>query len=349
MELSKLQNEIVHTNKEKVVVIAAAGSGKTAVLTERVKYLLEQGAEPSHMVIITFTNAAAEEMSKRVDTNGAFLGTIHSYANYLLKSAGYKTESCIDSEDFDLLFAMVKEHLDCIRIVDNLLLDEAQDSSALQFEFLLQTIKPKSFFLVADCRQSIYEFNGARPDILRDLADRTDITTYDLNENYRNGYTILNFARSLIQKLGDDYEDDSISMNGQLGKVLKVDYSLPAVLSCIQKFGEPKDWFVLTRTNAQLESIYSYLIKNGIPCDTFKRAALSNEDFEKKMRENTVKVLTVHTSKGLEANNVIVVGTNSYNDEEVRISYVAATRAKELLIWTKKPKAIKRKSAWGWS
>ena len=42
MELSLLQKEIVETKKDKVIVLSAAASGKTRVLTERVNYLLNQ-------------------------------------------------------------------------------------------------------------------------------------------------------------------------------------------------------------------------------------------------------------------------------------------------------------------
>ena len=56
------------------------------------------------------------------------------------------------------------------------------------------------------------------------------------------------------------------------------------------------------------------------------------------MNKNTVKVLTIHTSKGLENKNVIVVGATTFlksysNIEEIRVAYVAATRAKDKLIW----------------
>ena len=99
-------------------------------------------------------------------------------------------------------------------------------------------------------------------------------------------------------------------------------------------FGE---WFILTRTNAQIDEIANVFKRYGIPYDTFKRAQLDNKELNKKMKENTVKILTIHTAKGLEANNVIVIGAKFYNVEERCISYVAATRARNLLIWTKMP------------
>ena len=63
------------------------------------------------------------------------------------------------------------------------------------------------------------------------------------------------------------------------------------------------------------------------------------------MRMNTVKVLTIHSAKGLEAKNVVVIGARFWNEEEKRLSYVAATRARDLLIWMKtKPNRKKAKN-----
>ena len=81
----------------------------------------------------------------------------------------------------------------------------------------------------------------------------------------------------------------------------------------------------------------------GVPYDTFKKASLTSNELNEKMKANTVKVLTIHTSKGLEAKNVAVVGARFSNLEEKCISYVAATRAKELLVWTHKVRSNKPK------
>ena len=104
------------------------------------------------------------------------------------------------------------------------------------------------------------------------------------------------------------------------------------------------DWFILTRSNAQLEMIKTYLEKNDIPCSTFKRSQLTKEEFSKEMKANTVKVLTIHTSKGLENKNVIVIGAKLYQDEEVRLAYVAATRARDYLVWMMPEKKKKNKT-----
>ena len=350
MELSTAQQKIVEAKESKIVVIASAAAGKTAVLTERTRYLLEHGADPSKMVLITFTNAAAEELAERLNhPKGMFIGTIHSYANYLLLSYGKETSDLLETEQFDRLFERIKKHPNCIKEVEHLLLDESQDSNESHFEFLLDMVKPKNYMLVGDHKQSIYRWNGAYPDYLINLAHDRDVTTYDLNENYRNGYRILDFARGIINAAGYEYQDKSRPMRGVSGKVLDVEYSPVVIARTIKQMGDFGNWFVLTRTNDQLDEIAFFLKKEGVPIDTFKRSELDNKELGEKMKQDTVKVLTIHTAKGLEANNVIVIGAKFFNVEERCVSYVAATRAKNLLVWAKMPnkkKMIQKMSSW---
>ena len=76
------------------MVLAGPGSGKTTVITHRVKYLVEQcGVEPGSILVITFTKAAAQEMRQRFEklTEGRRLpvsfGTFHAVFFAILKRA----------------------------------------------------------------------------------------------------------------------------------------------------------------------------------------------------------------------------------------------------------------------
>lgn len=346
--LNEEQKKIVEAKEDKIVVLSVPASGKTTVLTERVKYLIEQGADPSKTVVITFTNAAAEEMKKRIGEigKGVFINTIHSYANYLLLSEGINTSEVLSEENFDGLFELVSDNLNCIQQVDYLLVDEVQDCDTHQFEFLLDYINPKSFFFVGDIRQTIYEWRDSRPDILYSLTQREDVTTYALRQNYRNGREIITFASNIINKLGIKYTDNTIPMRKAKGRVFQMNYSINNIIDKIlYSQGDFGDWFILVRNNDQLKEIYDELVSSGIPCETFKKSDLNRDSLKEKLNNNTVKILTIHAAKGLEAKNVIVVGVhlNIKDKESYRIAYVAATRAKDLLIWctNKKPKKIK--------
>lgn len=356
MELSKIQQAVVDATENYILVNSSAGSGKTRTLSERVKKLLERGIAANKIVVITFTNAAADTAMERIgEAPGLNCCTVHAYANRLLMSAGIDTSEFLTDEKFDELFALVKANPYCIQEVDYLLLDEGQDSTPEQFEFMLEMVNPKNWMIFSDHRQSIYRFAGANPEHIIELMKRKDVTVYDLNENYRNAPEILDYAKNIIRQLGYDYEDVSIAMNNSnRGRVVRVDYSSSGIASTIKRYvAEGKalysDWFVLTRTNAELEDILHALKSSGIPVDTFKKAQLDNKGLSEKIAENTVKVLTIHTAKGLEANNVVVIGARFYNTEEKCLNYVAATRARNLLVWTDKPSYRKKiqTSYWG--
>ena len=340
MELNDMQKVVVTTDEPKVLVISAAASGKTAVLTARLKYLLDKGEDPSKIVCITFTNAAAAVLRERIgDYPSLFIGTVHSYCNRLLLMSGYDTSKIINDENFDELFEIIKGRPQAIKEVNHLLLDEGQDSTEDELFFMLDIVQPKNFMIVADWKQQLYSFRGADSTRLRELSQDWDVMTYDLNKNYRNGSRILSFAKDIIKKNGKQYVDYSIPMRGTEGQVIEGEFTNSQIAEAIKNDGHYNDWFVLCRTNSELSSIKSILEKAGIPCDSFKRAELDAQEFAEAMARDTVKVLTIHTSKGLERKNVVVIGARFYNADERCVSYVAATRAIDKLIWvTNKPK-----------
>ena len=93
-----------------VLVIAAAGTGKTRTLTHRVAWLvLEKGIDPRRILLLTFTNRAAREMLERAahliggDVGGLWGGTFHHAANRMLRRhaalLGYGPDYTILDED----------------------------------------------------------------------------------------------------------------------------------------------------------------------------------------------------------------------------------------------------------
>ena len=109
-ELNSEQLEVVHAGEGPLLVIAGAGSGKTRTLTYRVSRLIEDGVDPSDILLLTFTNKAAREMLSRVeqlvtiDTRRIWGGTFHSMGNRLLRRyaepLGYRSNfTILDDED----------------------------------------------------------------------------------------------------------------------------------------------------------------------------------------------------------------------------------------------------------
>ncbi|MGL5245477.1 MAG: ATP-dependent helicase, partial [Sarcina sp.] len=81
--LDKYQLCAVKAKKKNTLIVAPPGSGKTTVILNRIKYLLEdKGVKNSNIIVITFTKAAAENMKSRFksicpNVNAPFFGTFH--------------------------------------------------------------------------------------------------------------------------------------------------------------------------------------------------------------------------------------------------------------------------------
>ena len=109
--LNEKQIEGVRAIDGPVLVIAAAGSGKTRVLTNRIAYLIEKGVAPEEILAVTFTNKAAGEMRERIanllknkNSSMPMVGTFHSIgAKFLRAELGtgtYNSDFTIyDSDD----------------------------------------------------------------------------------------------------------------------------------------------------------------------------------------------------------------------------------------------------------
>ncbi|MBU1032957.1 ATP-dependent helicase, partial [Patescibacteria group bacterium] len=120
-ELNQEQLEVVLNGDGSCLVLAGAGSGKTRTVTYRVAHLIEQGIDPSSILLLTFTNKAAREMLDRVfrlvgEKKRVWGGTFHSVANRMLrvsaKAAGYTNDFTImDQEDSRTLIKVLMKEL----------------------------------------------------------------------------------------------------------------------------------------------------------------------------------------------------------------------------------------------
>lgn len=110
IHLSSIQEQIASFDKGAILVTASAGSGKTRVLTERIKRLV-QGTKRK-ILAITFTNKASEEINERLQedidiSDRLFVGTFHGFCRYVLEkhgiAIGYNELPQIFSESEDRL------------------------------------------------------------------------------------------------------------------------------------------------------------------------------------------------------------------------------------------------------
>ena len=119
--LNEEQKQAVIFTQGPLLIVAGAGTGKTAVITERIAYLIKNNkAKAEEILALTFTDKAATEMEERVDAlldygyMNLWISTFHSFCERILKEHGLDVGL---STDFRLLdqtsaWLFVKQNLD---------------------------------------------------------------------------------------------------------------------------------------------------------------------------------------------------------------------------------------------
>lgn len=112
MSFNASQTRAIHHKNGPMLVLAGPGSGKTLVITERTKYLIEVcGIDPAQILVITFTKAAATEMKRRFQRKmnrscPVTFGTFHAVYFAILKHAyNYSADN----------IAREEQHYQCMR------------------------------------------------------------------------------------------------------------------------------------------------------------------------------------------------------------------------------------------
>ena len=136
------QETAINETGKNIIVSAGAGSGKTAVLTERVIRKLKNGVSIKNMLILTFTNNAAHEMKERI--RNAIKKEVENNNNDLKKELDYIDNAYITTFDSFALSTLKKYHYllnigNDISIIDSNIID-------LKKEELLEQIFEEMYF-----------------------------------------------------------------------------------------------------------------------------------------------------------------------------------------------------------
>ncbi len=275
----------------------------------------------------------------------------------------------IDFEDMiNKSFEIIRRDDDTLALAKYkmVLVDEFQDISLSRLRLLLaicNRVEDCRVFCVGDDWQSIYGFSGASNKYMIDIDNYIDTKCEQilLERNYRNPQAIIDYGYSIIRKctdyidkllVGKESTSNSISIKRIIAKddydyrEKQIEETLSLILSLLEEGVKDNEIMVLSRIGFG----YSYI----------KDECNKNPDIEIEIRNNEgtiirdgVRFSTVHKSKGLEAEHVIILnmfcGTYGFpteippaysynlinpdlslpNDEEKRLFFVGITRAKK--------------------
>ena len=161
-------------------------------------------------------------------------------------------------------------------IFKHILVDEFQDTSRLQYQWLKMLTSSESFiFAVGDDDQSIYGFRGARPGNMKDLQKDFDIkNVIKLEQNYRSKNNILNAANAIIEnnndRLGKNLwtasgDGDLIKQYTALDDRSETAFILDEIKMRHRAGTDYNQIAILYRNNAQSRVIEMAMVSNNIP------------------------------------------------------------------------------------
>ena len=157
-----------------------------------------------------------------------------------------------------------------------ILVDEFQDVNQVQYDVICMLAAPENnLFIVGDDDQSIYQFRGARPDIMLNFPkDYPDTKQYVLDVNYRSTKAIVNGAARVIRHNQKRFEKKIITLNEQ-GEPVHVQevkhpieeskYVLREIQNAQVKGVPAKEIAVLFRTNIEARALVETCMEYNVP------------------------------------------------------------------------------------
>ena len=352
------------------VIHGVAGSGKTLILGYRAEHLAKLCTRP--ILILCYNKTLASKLASVMEAKGiqdrVHVATFHAWCVRQLNAYNIEKPPQAKWGEENAFFEACVERV--IRGVDSkhippaqydaVLIDEGHDFKPEWFKLVVQMIHPdtNSLLVLYDDAQSIY--NG--PKKLRfsfsSVGVQAQGRTTILKLNYRNTAEILAVARAFADDLlsPSDTEEDqaptvlpmSAGRRGPKPLLIKLPSlkeeaaHLAERLKEANRTGMPwNDMAVLYRHYAIGKEVAETLKRMGVP---YQWQQDKKQKFEP--LHDSVKLITLHSSKGLEFPLVCMpaIGTSDEKEhvleDEARLLYVAMTRATQELVMTQHEESV---------
>lgn len=290
--------------------------------------------------------------SYRTQRNNAFLDIIQPILTYYENEL--KRQNGIDFSDMINLATQCIQEKEMTFPYQYIIIDEYQDISVGRYKLIKEILNHSNAKLmcVGDDWQSIYRFSGSDLDLFSQFEKYFGKTAIlKIEKTYRNSQELLDIAMRFIQKNPEQLHKNLVSDKRISQPIMVMAYVQNEKLALQNAFtdiylhfGEEADILLLGRTNYDI---------NDYVDDHLRYYPATGNVFYSKYPKMKIRFMTVHSAKGLEADNVIILNMknsllgfpNKISDDEVlsmvlqnkdtydyaeerRLFYVAMTRTK---------------------
>ncbi|HSX71264.1 MAG TPA: 3'-5' exonuclease [Pseudomonas sp.] len=349
------------------VIHGAAGSGKTMILGYRCAHLAKVSLKP--ILVLCYNKSLAGRLRQVIVEKGlgdkVTVQNFHAWCAEMLTS--YNVDKPARSPSVETYVAQLVEHT--IAGVERqqiprgqysaVLIDEGHDFAPEWFKLVVQMVDPStnSLLVLYDDAQSIYRSKSGKSGLDFSFASvgiQAQGRTTILRLNYRNTVEILSVARGFATELlsSRDAAEDGVPLispesAGRSG-------AFPELIHCADERAEwdlliarIRDEHAAGRALSDMAILYRSTSQAYVAENQLRRAGLAyTSGASNKGRsqlytdEDAVKIVSMHSSKGLEFGLVMIPGLGEMpkkgepEADEARLLYVAMTRAIDRLVMT---------------
>jgi hypothetical protein len=343
------------------VIHGVAGSGKTMILGYRAEYLAKAHTQASKpILILCYNEPLAVKLASVMDAKGladkVHARHFHKWCRDQLVAFGQTLPGQSGSEKYvEELVQRVINGVDRKQIPSGqyqaVLIDEGHDFAPEWLKLVTQMVDPatNSLLVLYDDAQSIYERSRSKQFSFKSVGIQAQGRTTILKINYRNTKQILQTASLIAADLltADDKDDDGIPLlkpiscgrDGEAPLIIRLPNlraeatKIADLLNAAHQEGHAwGDMTVLCRHYNEMDECAQALSRWQLPFEVRKGSGSFHP------HEDTIKVMTMHASKGLEFPVVALMGvgqmpaTGEDERDEARLFYVGATRATQRLV-----------------
>ena len=341
------------------VIHGVAGSGKTLILGYRAEQLAQAASASKPILILCYNEPLAVKLEAVMAAKGlgdrVLVRNFHRWCRQQLVTFGQTVP-----QGKGMFAAMIDN---VIRGVERgqipggqyqaILIDEGHDFQPEWLKLVTQMVDPNtnSLLLLYDDAQSIYERGRSKQFSFKSVGIQAQGRTTILRINYRNSKQILQTASEIAAEFlrPEDCGDDGVprvrpvscGKDGQVPLIIRLpnlrDEATKVADLLAEAHNQGQAWgdmAVLCRHHHEIEQCAAALQRRRLPYQARKSAGSYDPTAD------TIKVMTMHVSKGLEFPVVALVGVGGMpgpeedESDEARLFYVAATRATQELYIT---------------